>query len=198
VHTAGERAIFQSSQFKASDSPEDPLQSRLKWNQIEFTRNEEASTTFTATDLARCDVLGQVDRKFVACAIKHQIDGKNILILVDQHAADERIRIERFLKEYCNGALSFKMSVTEDTDLSDSTEIERLIPPKQVLLTGSEAKLLQDAAVMQELRRWGIVVEHPSATAMDSEDGRVQISVSGVPTILHTKASSVEYLQRFG
>lgn len=198
MHTAREREVFQSSQFKASDTPEDPLQSRIKRNHSEFTGNEDASTTFTVTDLARCDVLGQVDRKFVACAVKHQIDGKNILVLVDQHAADERIRIERFLKEYCNAALSFETNVTEDTDQGHSMEIERLVPPKQVLLTGSEAKLLQDVGVVQELRRWGIVVEHPSVAALDSEDGRVQISISGVPTILHAKASSPECLQRFG
>ncbi|KAL1946475.1 hypothetical protein VTO73DRAFT_14579 [Trametes versicolor] len=73
---------------------------------------------FTASDLARARVLGQVDRKFVACIIVHFAQsaeeegggdeyredadgGEQALVLIDQHAADERVRVERFLRELC-------------------------------------------------------------------------------------------------
>ena len=53
-------------------------------------------------------MLGQVDRKFVACVLpasgSEQVGSADIteecdtgvLVLIDQHAADERIRVERF------------------------------------------------------------------------------------------------------
>lgn len=39
-------------------------------------------------------IIGQIDKKFIA--ILEQT--KNLLILLDQHAVHERIRVERFLK----------------------------------------------------------------------------------------------------
>lgn len=151
--------------------------------------SEDARTTFTAGDLARGDVLGQVDRKFVASVIKHHTDNRPILILIDQHAADERVRIERFLKEYCEGAASFTMG-NANSEPKSSMEITQLSPPKQILLTTHDATLLQDTAVRVELHRWGIVIgDLPNGFDDNDEVGRVQVAVSGVPSILHAKVS---------
>ncbi|KAH1001126.1 hypothetical protein HUJ04_013377 [Dendroctonus ponderosae] len=42
------------------------------------------------------EVVGQLDQKFL---VVHETS-ENLLVLFDQHAVDERIRVERFLKEY--------------------------------------------------------------------------------------------------
>ena len=50
-------------------------------------------------------VIGQVDKKFVACIVNGGADGvamgsrSGILVLVGQHAADERIHVEQFLRD---------------------------------------------------------------------------------------------------
>ena len=44
-------------------------------------------------DLANAKVLGQIDNKFIAI-----ITQKNFLMLLDQHAVDERIRLEKLLE----------------------------------------------------------------------------------------------------
>lgn len=48
-------------------------------------------------------VLGQVDTKFIACLVNSDYDKNpageaNLLILVDQHAAHERIRLEMLIQ----------------------------------------------------------------------------------------------------
>lgn len=53
--------------------------------------------------LTDADYLGQYDRKFLLC--RHRRDSQDLLLLVDQHAADERIRVERFIDELTGEAL---------------------------------------------------------------------------------------------
>ncbi|OBZ76731.1 DNA mismatch repair protein Mlh3 [Grifola frondosa] len=55
------------------------------------------SGSFARDDLRGARVLGQADRKFIACVMGGAV------VLVDQHAADERIRVERFLDALCHG-----------------------------------------------------------------------------------------------
>ncbi|KEF51931.1 uncharacterized protein A1O9_11921 [Exophiala aquamarina CBS 119918] len=48
-------------------------------------------------DLAQAKVLGQVDRKFILITLN------NLVILIDQHAADERVKLEHLCQELCIG-----------------------------------------------------------------------------------------------
>ncbi|KAH8830346.1 hypothetical protein DL96DRAFT_1592536 [Flagelloscypha sp. PMI_526] len=48
--------------------------------------------------------IGQVDNKFIACMLADPTGQQN-LVLVDQHAADERVRVEKYLKKLCSGFL---------------------------------------------------------------------------------------------
>ncbi len=72
------------------------------------------ATSFSKESLANARIIEQVDRKFIACLVSRETldesrygseDEDAIFVLVDQHAADERIRVERFLRELCVGFL---------------------------------------------------------------------------------------------
>lgn len=166
---------------------------------------------FTRNDLSSATVIGQVDKKFIACLIstptacESKLEGSNstvwneaatldtsTLVLVDQHAADERIRVESFLKELCLGFLN---SRNNDTDTARGVEVRTLTPPKPVLVTWHELQLLKESAEIQEaFRNWGIHLtvyltpgvgtENPTGEG-DKRYG--QILVEAIPEIVSDK-----------
>eukprot|EP01135_Chromosphaera_perkinsii_P009214 Nk52_evm49s1671 gene=Nk52_evmTU49s1671 len=73
----------------------------------EICRGIQIPVFFSKQDVTLLEVLGQVDLKFIACIARindkngnrNKSDGKSehrILAILDQHAMDERIRLERF------------------------------------------------------------------------------------------------------
>lgn len=89
--------------------------------------------TLTANDFLNAKVINQVDRKFILISIP--IAETIILALIDQHAADERYRLERILKS---------LPTTIHT-------VTPSIPLAHNLLSLSKRK--------QRLLRWGIQLE---------------------------------------
>lgn len=63
----------------------------------------KVQSNFQASDLGEAKVLGQVDMKFIACVL-HGGTGRQ-LVLIDQHAADERIRLEALQQQLIEGAM---------------------------------------------------------------------------------------------
>ncbi|KZW04185.1 hypothetical protein EXIGLDRAFT_737842 [Exidia glandulosa HHB12029] len=142
-----------------------------------------APTSFSRDDLRSATVLGQVDRKFVACILSET------LVLVDQHAADERIRVERFLRQLCE----------------DGADLQLLEEPVPVLLTKREATLL---ATNQRFRdafaRWGVRVEANIGDDDDdtwqeqrTEQSYVQVWVHSVPQVIADKLLQDNELRDF-
>jgi len=103
-----------------------------------------------------------------------------VLVLIDQHAADERVRVERFLKELCEGALQ------------GAAESAALDAKKGVVLTRDEATLLEQPEVLQELRRWGLHVE-PVAIMESLTANWVQADVLAVPGFLRDKVRLLSF-----
>ncbi|KAL4963262.1 putative DNA mismatch repair protein (Mlh3) [Aspergillus stella-maris] len=113
-------------------------------------------------ELAKAKVIGQVDCKFILVEMCSR-DEASALILIDQHAADERCRVERLSEEF------FSSSKTVHT-----TEIEPLIidvPVHEALLFRRQADFLSS---------WGIEY----AVEQSKRSGRATISVSALPTLI--------------
>lgn len=176
------------------------------------TRYETSMHRFTKDDLRHAEVISQVDRKFIACRIVRRSivdldlapgarpsksslpNPDSTLVLIDQHAADERVRVERFLKELC---LGFLYSQGGDTKQAGIRTTE-LIPPRPVLLTQHEAHSINGSQDVQEiLRKWGVGFAELSKGAPDgpSESGisnaYSQLLVSSVPQVVGDKVCSL-------
>ncbi|OSD04616.1 hypothetical protein PYCCODRAFT_1386837 [Trametes coccinea BRFM310] len=177
----------------------------------------------TSTALRTARVLGQVDRKFIACVMRTQrtypqtstseledaggvadalclgsgLGGRRqegTLVLIDQHAADERVRVERFLRELCQGFLA---SVTRPPG-SESGEVSvrtrMLVPPVNVLLTRREASRLEDSVDLRSaFARWGVVlavspgVPRDYAAPSQEDESYSQVAVETVPEVIADK-----------
>lgn len=114
-----------------------------------------------------CNFVAQIDCKFLLFA--HRGEHESTLILVDQHAADERIRVEGFLKDFCK---KYQHNETEKTPLS---------PCKTLLLTEREVSSAQHHYYW--FSRWGFDISRDVQTGRSSGDF-AQMSVKTVPTLL--------------
>lgn len=118
-----------------------------------------------------------------------------LLVLVDQHAADERIRVESFLRPLCTG---FLLSRRGRTDPGELTPITHLAPPRPALLTRHEASLLRRNGDIQELlRRWGITFADMagngtgSTTAFGGNGDFEQVFVATLPEVVSDKVGII-------
>ncbi|TBU47222.1 hypothetical protein BD309DRAFT_856433 [Dichomitus squalens] len=176
-------------------------------------------TRFSKDDLRGARILGQVDWKFIACVFStttdnetepagNQCEGGGALVLIDQHAADERIRVERFLREVCEGFLSHPrrpVPARSERDVFEGgVRTRKLDPPVQILLTGPEAKRIAGSHGVREVfKRWGVAFsapEAPSTSAPTADSGAehasyVQIPVGAVPEVVADKLLAGEELR---
>ncbi|CAH0723663.1 unnamed protein product, partial [Brenthis ino] len=88
------------------ENVKDTVTKHIKKASDKFNK-DNTNLMFNATSLKHATVLGQVDRKFIVAIVQGRTskNGKfsNFLVLFDQHAVDERVRLETNLKDYYNG-----------------------------------------------------------------------------------------------
>lgn len=170
------------------------------------------ASQFTKSDLRNARVLGQVDAKFIACVIdskpeeaaERTSDAQRSLVLIDQHAADERVRVEKLLADLCTN----EPVAQEDVALANVGPRRRqLDPPALVLLTRSEVgQLHRTPALRDAFAEWGILF-HPSggttygedmatdhgAGSIDDQSGFAQVIVQSVPEVVADKVCFVMF-----
>lgn len=158
-------------------------------------QGETSSLRFTVEDLRNAEVIQQVDCKFIACLMgssgaqpgADENNSDRTLVLIDQHAADERVRVERFMEELCSGFLRQAQGVGE------GVKVKILDPPIPVLLTRHEAEQLSAFADIQRaFSMWGIeFTAMPTRTnhSVDEEADRgyCQAYVKNIPEVVSRK-----------
>ena len=173
---------------------------------------------FDKDDIVNAEVLGQVDRKFIACIVHSNAENEDeegaalsktgeqgrqrkVLVLIDQHAADERVRVERFLQELCDGFLQCPSADAAGKHCQRAGVQTRVLDaPLPVLLTEHEVQRLGDDDVLAAFRRWGLTFADakrtancaaslPSGEEAGSHSGYAQVNVVTVPELLGDKAS---------
>lgn len=104
---------------------------------------------FTREDLKNSELIAQVDRKFLLVKLNDpssSISSGCTLLMIDQHAASERVRVERFLKD-----LSGRIAAGEGP-------LRKILKePRQVVISREEE--LQLRSRVDEFGRWGIGIE---------------------------------------
>jgi DNA mismatch repair protein MLH3 len=124
------------------------------------------------SDLRNAKVVAQIDDKFICCAISSNVDPRTtVLVLVDQHAADERVRVERFLGETLR---EFEKGGVTATSLEGDAHVVQLSKEQR-------AFLVNHPETSQLLERWGFCV---SSKQPPTSTDNANLSVNSVPTLL--------------
>ncbi|KAJ8341570.1 hypothetical protein SKAU_G00338610 [Synaphobranchus kaupii] len=122
---------------------------------------------FTKDMIHSMKVVHQVDKKFLACLINTRAmdaESGNLLVLVDQHAAHERVRLENLITE----------SYEEDLEAPGQKRLcsSSVTPPLEIEVTEEELRLLRSCQPF--LRGLGLEIRFP-------ETGDPHLLVGKVP-----------------
>ncbi|CAG8569636.1 14558_t:CDS:10, partial [Funneliformis mosseae] len=161
--------------FKSTEVPIPMLKVMTANNKFSITSNFFSTRTnvsehrFCKKDIEQAKVIGQLDDKFIACKlpctqnIDQSIDEngvveqrtRNILVLVDQHAADERVRVEMLMKEFCEFKQPDRMDIDGEMQQATSfVETIQLKPSNKIILTFREAQAIR--RFEGNFNKWGI------------------------------------------
>ena len=166
------------------------------------TSTHDVSVPELQKALQTAKVITQVDQKFLACLL--QISGppstldpsavardRRLLFLIDQHAADERIRVERSL---CDLGRGFLANCRHETStILDA--IPLVVPPTEtfILLTAAERQALASLTAAQlALARWGISFDLPPTPSGEND---VQTRILTVPSIVAERLLGRKHLK---
>ena len=137
-------------------------------------------------------MINQLDRKFILCAVD-EIKGsddsrqefgnlRRMLVLVDQHAASERVRVEGFLRTLCHNFLELEGNGSQSPDRLE------LDPPRMILLSRKESSILRNTQSI--LGRWCLELSWPESKSCDQsidQDEYEQFLVHSVPRVVSEK-----------
>ena len=119
-------------------------------------------------------VLCQVDKKFILIAMEvaNEPAPDTMLVIVDQHAMDERIRLENLFAELVTSA-STQPSIASELSLQSRIQYTLLAPPIVFDSTTPEARLFHSNAV--HFADWGILLH---------VDSKAVITIHTVPSVI--------------
>jgi DNA mismatch repair protein MLH3 len=110
--------------------------------------------------LRNADVISQVDKKFILARLPTNSstndNGNSLLVIIDQHAADERNRIESLLAEFLASPLF------ASTSMPSSIYTSLLEKPVSFDISSEENRLFRSEKT--HFSYWGMIYSHPTQT----------------------------------
>ncbi len=150
--------------------------------------------------LRKADIISQVDSKFIlikisaSCASSDDAGAgalKDMLVIVDQHAADERCRVEELLEELCKAPV-----IDENTAHLASSQsgvlTTSLVNTVSFIMPRREIQLLQMHA--QHFADWGIIYEVPHAKQTTDAHHEGRVVVRSLPPSILERCTNVPKL----
>lgn len=127
----------------------------------------ESTSTVSRDDLNTAEVVAQVDKKFVlvrtgsklnnAANVHSLTNNRDVLVLIDQHAADERCRVEEYMDELCRPASEEGVLIRSQLGHRSRVATTVLDKPVTFQLSSQEYELAERHA--SHFAEWGILYD---------------------------------------
>ncbi|KAI0843595.1 hypothetical protein F5Y06DRAFT_255328 [Hypoxylon sp. FL0890] len=161
--------------------------------------------------LRNAEVIAQIDRKFIFVKIPlsssppgpstdKEVEA-SLLVIIDQHAADERCRVEALMKDY--------FAIVEDVQTTPTGKCRNLIRARTELLEKpiffdiSKQDSHQFERSAEYFKRWGIVFQVSSSKSKPGRKGAAKLTVLELPPSIAERCRSeprllIELLRKEG
>ncbi|OAG07262.1 uncharacterized protein CC84DRAFT_1163476 [Paraphaeosphaeria sporulosa] len=138
--------------------------------------------------LEKAEVMAQLDRKFILIkmrTLKDDVKRSNtdgeVLVLIDQHAADERLRVEALLAELCTPLPNDTRSYRSKLGYESRVAVSILDKPIQFTLTVQEQQQFTSHA--SRFAAWGILFDVGNVSS-SSPKLQPLLSVTALPPVI--------------
>jgi DNA mismatch repair protein MLH3 len=161
---------------------------RIDMNKVFVDSPATGSTRFSKDGLKDAKVIAQVDKKFILVKMNgyqettEQGASAEMLVLIDQHAADERVQVEALFQELCTPTPQSNSRLVYRSKLGHSAQVVSIMLGKPTQFAISQQELGHFTMHAARFANWGIlfdVLDQPSAI---SKPGKQHLlSVTALP-----------------
>lgn len=169
---------------------EGPEKGHQCWGSSPSQAFSESTSLFMAKlskeALSRSRLIAQIDQKYLLVCMQlrveegRQAEGKfrsyQVLVIIDQHAADERIRVEGLLADLCRGPNPEASTIPHAICPQSAIATVILTPPSSFIISHQEQMLF--TAYASHFARWGILysLESPVESEKSEPSRNLQAS----------------------
>ncbi|KAJ4365073.1 DNA mismatch repair protein [Neocucurbitaria cava] len=153
--------------------------------------------------LQKAKVIAQVDKKFILVKMQnaplsgsHSKEDRELLVLVDQHAADERIKVESLLRDLCTPLTSDNVRSGYQSKLGHKAQVAAIALGKPIQFTISPQEKPIFVTHAARFAAWGILYDtpiSPSSTIPPCPTSRKcqpVLSVTSLPPSISARCTS--------
>ncbi|KAI9761148.1 MAG: hypothetical protein M4579_001195 [Chaenotheca gracillima] len=144
--------------------------------------------------LRHAEIIAQVDHKFLLVKMGVRIsesplsrddcDVSTALVLIDQHAADERWRVEKLLEDLCSPPTEFDITDSKN-GLASAVKCTYLAEPIGFPISPKEGQLFE--VQKSGFADWGVLYDlesHAQDASYNSSQEKLQVVVRALPTVI--------------
>jgi DNA mismatch repair protein MLH3 len=154
-------------------------------------QSQPAATRFTKKGLRSCRVISQIDNKFILIAIPGEnVQGKDaeMLVAVDQHAADERFKVEGLLLNLCTEPAESTNKFKSRLGFESLVQYTLVSKPLVFRLSLQESVHFQRQAA--DFAEWGILYDIEPALQSCDPEGEKDLIIRALPTLIAERSSA--------
>ena len=151
--------------------------------------------------LKNAHVIAQVDKKFILVRIQNSLDTvpeqhslTELLVLIDQHAADERVQVETLLEELCTPLAWNESHPSPQSKLGHKVQVASVLLEKPVRFSVSPREGTHFVTHAARLASWGILYDIldsiPSSRHGPAEKHQAWLSVTMLPPAISARCAS--------